>query len=163
MIQMSSVSIQTRDSVMDLRKCWHDTKTLSLTFDLQVLHLFIPVTYIFYTAFLKFNQMVLSVPFSIFSPYCRANIFCSYHWDGHYNCRAKWWPVPCFGDNCWWAGNSPLFQIFCGPKWNFVFCVVQICIIFIFLDHKFVKQSEVIWLLYPLFLSSQAKTCVLHC
>lgn len=37
----------------------------------------------------------------------RTNIICSYYWNGHHHCRAKWWAIPCVTDNCWWAGNRP--------------------------------------------------------
>lgn len=58
MTKMSSVSIQTRHSVMDSRKFWHDTKKLFPIFDLLVQILFIPLLDLC-IAFLIFYQLVL--------------------------------------------------------------------------------------------------------
>lgn len=61
MIKMSSVSTQTRDIVMDLRKFWHDTEKLSLNWNSQVLCLFFPDPYVF--KIVELDQLILKPPF----------------------------------------------------------------------------------------------------
>ena len=100
MIKKFSVSIQTRDFVMDLKKYWHDIENWSPFCDLQVWIWLILFTFIFLLVFTH----------GIFvSPSCnRANIICSCHWNGHHYCWAKCWPVSCVIDNCWWTGTLSL-------------------------------------------------------
>lgn len=54
-------------------------------------------------------------------PSCRAYIFCTNNWDGHDNSWANWWSVPCFADNCRWAGKSGFELTSCSASiFNFI-------------------------------------------
>lgn len=36
--------------------------------------------------------------------FSRSYIIRTNNWNGHNHCGAKWWPIPCFSNYCWWAG-----------------------------------------------------------
>lgn len=59
---------------------------------------------LFLFLFLSFWYIVLYAWF--ICSFQRADIICTNYWNGHHNCRAEWWPIPCVGDNSWWTGNS---------------------------------------------------------
>jgi len=106
MIKMSLVSFLKRDSVMDLRKCWHDTKKLFPTFGSLVRFCTLSKNGILFKIF---YQVVLRHTSFMFC-YRRTDIFCTCYWNGHYYCWARWWAIPCFADNCWWTGIHNFFS-----------------------------------------------------
>ena len=127
MIKMSLAFTTMTGSVMDLRKFCIVTKKSSPTYDLQVI--------VFLFRLMRNVTIWLTLGLVLTS--CRTYIFCTNHWDGHDNSWANWWSVPCFADNCRWAGESgferasrspSIFDLIETNIWKNSFCILLVCL-----------------------------------